>query len=405
MKVVLSLFFSILTLTLSAGNRIYSERFKSLTAIVGDDWMNRPTMILGSEDQLNIDFDELSHNYHRLVYHIDHCEADWKVSDAIFESDWLVGFNDNPIEDYANSINTTVLYTHYSLTIPNDRCQLKMSGNYRLTIYDEDNDNEKVMDVEFYVVEPVMSISLQASTHTDIDHNDSHQQISMSLRYNGLNVTNIEEEIRTVFMQNWREDFARHNIKPNYINGNGLAWDHNRELIFDAGNEYHKYEILDVSHTTMGLDRISWDGEYYQVYPFPNTVQKNYLTDVDADGAFLIRNSDYFENDVTCDYVWVNYVLLSPYHGDVYVNGHWTTDAQRQTYRMNYDATRQQYSLSLLQKQGYYNYQYILANGKIAPSEGNFFQTENCYQVLVYYKGAGERTWRLVGYQGIKLQN
>ena len=35
------------------------------------------------------------------------------------------------------------------------------------------------------------------------------------------------------------------------------------------------------------------------------------------------------------------------------------------------------------------------------PSEGNFFQTENRYQAMVYYKGTGERTWRLVGYQQV----
>ncbi len=384
-----------------AGNRIYSDRFKSLTAMVDDDWMNRPVMTLGSSDQLHIDFDELSHSFHRLTYHLDHCEANWEVSEGIFESDWLTGFNNNQIEDYANSINTTVLYTHYSLTIPNDRCRLKMSGNYRLTVYDEDNDNEKVLEVEFFVVEPIVSMSMQCTTNTDIDHNVSHQQISLTANYNGLTVNNLEEEIYTVVMQNWREDTARKNVRPNFINTKGLSWDHNRQYIFDAGNEYHKYEILDVSHTTMGLDRISWDGEDYQVYPFATTIRKNYLTDVDADGAFLIRNSDNSEVDYTCEYAWVNYTLVAPYYGDVYIQGHWTTDADRDTYRMDYDEAQQQYHISLLQKQGYYSYQYLMANGTIPPSEGSFFQTENRYQALFYYRGTGDRTWRLVGYQGL----
>ena len=110
------------TLTGWAGNRIFTENVRSLTSIVNGDWMNRPVMELGSGDRLRIGFDELSHDYHRFVYHLEHCEADWTVSDGLFESDWLVGFNDNPIENYQNSINTTVMYTHYWLTIPNDRC-------------------------------------------------------------------------------------------------------------------------------------------------------------------------------------------------------------------------------------------------------------------------------------------
>ena len=391
-------------LTMMAGNRIYSERFKALTSIVNGDWLNRPVMILGSADKLRIDFDELSHDYHRLTYHIDHCEADWSVSEGVFESDWLSGFNNNQIEDYQNSINTTVQYTHYHLTIPNDRCRLTMSGNYRLTIMDEDADNEKVLEVEFYVVEPLMEIGLQATTNTDIDHNVSHQQLAMTLSYNNVRVNNTDEEIHTVVMQNWREDTMRKDVRPNFVNNKGLAWEHNKGLIFDAGNEYHKFEVLDVSHPTMGIERITWDGHRYQAYPYPSTIRKNYLTDIDADGAFVIRNSDVTEINYTCDYVWVNYELQSPWQGDVYIQGHWTTDAQREHYQMFYDETGKCYRATIMQKQGYYSYQYVLQNGGIPPSEGNFFQTENCYQALVYYKGLGARTWRLVGYRGIVLR-
>ena len=392
------------TLTGWAGNRIFTENVRSLTSVVNGDWMNRPVMELGSGDRLRIGFDELSHDYHRFVYHLEHCEADWTVSDDLFESDWLVGFNDNPIEDYQNSINTTVMYTHYRLTIPNERCRLKMSGNYRLTVVDEDNDDEKVLEVEFYVVEPLMSVGLNVTTNTDVDHNDSHQQLSMTVKYNTLRVLNVDEEIRTVVMQNWREDLARHDVRPNFISAQGLTWEHNKALIFDAGNEFHKFEILDVSHTTMGLDRIGWNGKNYEAWPFAATVRRNYLTDVSAEGAFVIRNSDNREVDYTCDYVWVNYELISPWQGDIYISGHWTTDSQREHYRMDYDAEAGKYRARLIQKQGYYSYQFVNEDGSNPPSEGNFFQTENLYQAFIYYKGTGARTWRLVGYRALDFR-
>ena len=392
------------TLTGWAGNRIFTENVRSLTSIVNGDWMNRPVMELGSGDQLRIGFDELSHDYHRFVYHLEHCEADWTVSDELFESDWLVGFNDNPIEDYQNSINTTVMYTHYWLTIPNDRCRLKMSGNYRLTVIDEDENNEKVLEVEFYVVEPLMSVGLNVTSNTDVDHNDRHQQLSMTVNYNSVRVLNMDEEIRTVVMQNWREDQARHDVRPNFISGQGLTWEHNKALIFDAGNEFHKYEILDVSHTTMGLDRIAWNGQNYEAWPFAATVRKHYLTDVSAEGAFVIRNSDNREVDYTCDYVWVNYELVSPWQGDIYISGHWTTDSQREHYRMDYDAAARKYTARLMQKQGYYSYQFVSEDGGNPPSEGSFFQTQNRYQAFIYYKGTGARTWRLVGYRALDFR-
>ena len=399
------LYLTLLLLTvlpLQAANRIFAPHIKSLTSIVNGDWLNRPVMELGSADQLTIGFDELSHSYHRFVYRLEHCEADWTPSEELFESDWLEGFNGNPIEDYQNSINTTVLYTHYQLTIPNDQCRLKMSGNYRLTVIDEDNADEEVLAVEFYVVEPF--IGLAATTNTDVDHNDSHQQLSMSVKYNTLQVNNLDEQIRTVVMQNWSESSARCNVRPSFVTANGLTWEHHRDLIFDAGNEYHKFEILDVSHTTMGLDCITWDGHYYQAYPFTAIVRYNYLTDVDADGAFCIRNSNNTEVDYTCDYVWVNYTLQAPYQGELWLDGHWATDADSDHYRLTYDGNHGIYQGRLLQKQGYYSYRFVTEDGRWAPPEGNFYQTENRYQALIYYKGIGERTWRLVGYRGIDLR-
>ena len=128
-RLSLTVLLLLVTIMVWSDNRIFSPRVKTLTSIVGNDWMNRPVMTLGSDDVLNIGFDEFSHNYHRLTCHIDHCEADWSTSEEIFESDWLQGFNDWQIGDYQNSINTTVLFTHYQLTIPNEYCQLKMSGN------------------------------------------------------------------------------------------------------------------------------------------------------------------------------------------------------------------------------------------------------------------------------------
>lgn len=384
-----------------AGNKIYSPIVKTLTTIVNDDWQNRPVMELGSDDVLTIGFDELSHDAHRYICHLTRCEADWTEATDVFESDWLEGFNDYPLEDYQNSLNTTVNYTHYEFQIPNERCKIRMSGNYRLSIYDEDNGNEKVLDAEFYVVESLMNIGLSMTTNTDVDINKGHQQIGMTLEYKDVKVVRPDDEIYTIVMQNWNEQTARINPRPQYVYQQGMRWEHQRDLIFEAGNEYHKFEVLDVSHPTMGIDRIMWDGERYQVYPFTTTIRRNYLTDESANGAFLIRNSDRSESAYTCDYVWVNYTLEVSYCGDIYLQGQWTNNAERTAYQMQYDATAQCYRAQVMQKQGYYSYHYVERDGRTAPTEGNFYQTRNKYQALVYYKGLGDRTWRLVGYRGL----
>ena len=402
MKKTFAILLLLLPMTLSAENRIYDPQVKSLQAVVNQDWLSPAVMRLCGNDHLHVSFDELSHDYHRYIYRLEHCEADWTSSEELFDTDWLEGFNDNVSEDYEQSINTTVAYTHYRLTIPNDKCRLKMSGNYRLHVIDEDQ-GEEVLMVEFMITEQAIVVSTAISTNTDIDTNLCHQQVSFGLNYGSLSVTDPQEQLQTVVMQNSREDNWRWNVRPSAVSQNGLEWKHRKELIYDGGNEYRKFEVLDPSHPTMGIDRISWDGEYFQAFPFISEPRPNYLYDEDADGSFYFRNSDNRENDITSDYVWVNYRLKSPYmtEGSVVIDGRWTTEAP-ETYVMEYDEANKLYTASILQKLGYYSYQYLWVtdDGMTHPlfSEGNFYQTENRYQVLVYYKGVGERTWRLVAF-------
>ena len=390
-------------LSLIAGHRILHPQIKSLQAVVNQDFMSPAVLRLGTDDILHIAFDELSHDYHRYTYTLERCEADWTPAQGIFESDWLEGFNAIVIDDHEPSINTIVPYTHYQLQIPNDQCRLKMSGNYRLYIID-DEQQEQLACVEFMVTEQKMSLFMEATTNTDIDLNTSHQQLDITLNYGNLVVTNPQEQIRMVVRQNDRDDNCRRDIPPTFINNNGLRWQHCRPLIFEAGNEYRKYEVLDPSHPTMGIDYIRWDGDQYQVFPFISEPRPHYIYDEDSDGAFYIRNSDNVENDIASEYVWVNYRLKTPVlpSGRIMIQGHWTTEAP-ETYEMTYDTTTQLYTTSILQKQGYYSYQYLWLDNdghqQFLPSEGSFYQTENRYQTYIYYKGTEDRTWRLVSYR------
>ena len=402
-----------LPMTALASHHILSPSVKSLQVIVNDDWTALPVLQLGSRDVLTIGFDELSHNYHRYVYRLEPCNPDWTPCDDIFESDWLVGFNSQPIEDYENSLNTNVLYTHYQFQIPNEQTSLKLSGNYRLYIEDEDEGNEAVAIVEFRVVEPVVNVGIGVSTNTDIDFKSSHQQVSMTVNYNSLRVTNPEEQIQTFVMQNGREDNMKVNVRPNYVNQRGLQWEHNRQLIFEAGNEYHKFEALDPTHITMGLGYVTWDQDEHRYHAFPYFCEprRNYLYDEDANGAFLLRNSDDYEAERLSEYIYIHYKVkdVPQYdHARVFIEGRWTSEAP-DTYTMTYDEEDRSYNAVILQKLGYYNYQILMQDldgtTHRLPEEGSFYQTENKYQAFVYYKGTGARTWRLVGYQEIKFRD
>lgn len=397
--------------TLTAGaqrNEIKSDRIATLQVVAGDDWLSPPVITLGGEDAITISFDDMTHEYHRYAYRIEHCEADWTTSDALFTSDYCEGFNDgNTIEDVKNSTNTNILYTHYRLKIPNERCNIKMSGNYRVTIYD-DNTSEEVATACFMVVDQRVGLQLEATTNTDIDTNGAHQQIEMKINYAGLKVNNPRQEIKTVVMQNGRWDNAVIHAEPQYIMADGLQWTHNKQLIFNGGNEYRKFETLDVSHATMGLESVKWDGKDYHAYVWTDEPRNSYVYDEDANGAFYVRNSDNIENDYISEYVYVHFALKTPpTDNDIYINGVWTNDQFLPKYRMIYNPQNGLYENVLLLKQGYYSYNYLVKNGdgSFSPlqSEGNFCYTENKYQCMVYYKAAGDRTDTLVGYRQIRI--
>jgi len=182
-----------------------------------------------------------------------------------------------------------------------------------------------------------------------------------------------------------------------------MIWDHNRDLIFPAGNEYHKFETLDPTHTTMGLQRVGWDGKQYHAWIFTDEPRPHYLYDEDADGAFCIRNSDNVNIDTECEYIQTHFTLKAPrQNGTVYLNGAWTNDRFDKRVEMTWNENDGLYEAVVPLKQGYYNYQYLLMHqdGTLSPlpSDGSFYQTENSYQLLVYFRGQGERTDRLVGY-------
>ena len=131
-------------------NKVYHPMIHTLQTIVNDDWLHDDVITLGTDDWVTISFDHFTHDYHRFIYKIVHCNADWTPSD-LFEVDYMDGFNNQPIEDYENSLNTTMLYTHYRLDLPNDDIQFKVSGNYRVEIYLEDESGEEGNNSQFTI--------------------------------------------------------------------------------------------------------------------------------------------------------------------------------------------------------------------------------------------------------------
>jgi len=390
-------------------NLIYdTENFHSLQLVVNDNELLAPVVELGKRWSIRIGFDEMSHDYRRFRYHIDHCEADWSVSEEIFESDFLNGLNDQIIEDYEKSFNTTQIYTHYCLALPNEDIHLLLSGNYRVTIYDEeDEDEEPLLSSEFCVVDTKVNLSATVDSNTDIDFQQQHQQLSINLGYGSLRVTDPQRELKVFVTQNRRQDLIVQ-VQPNMQNNAGLQFNHQRDLIFPGGNECHKFELLDVEHVNMGVDNIRWIDPYYHVTLYSEFPTRHYSLENDQNGAFVMRTRDNEDNEITSEYAFVHFRLKTPPlpGGSVYVHGNWANDWPSDEYKMKYNEEEEEYQVSVLLKQGYYDYRFLQVENGVGISkntDGNFFQTLNEYQILVYYKELGGRYDKLVG--ALRIEN
>ena len=71
---------------------------------------------------------------------------------------------------------------------------------------------------------------------------------------------------------------------------------------------------------------------------------------------------------------------------------------------MEYNDKYECYEASILLKQGYYDYQYITADGATLDTMRDFWQTENEYQTFIYYKESGSRYDRIVGYTRVNTR-
>lgn len=381
--------------------RSLSPSVRSLSVVLNGDSDLPPVLRLNSDDELQFAFDEMSHNYNRYTCRIQHCDAGWQPSE-LFEIDYLDGFNDMPVEEWENSVNTTFLYTTYSFTLPNENVNLKLAGNYKVTVVDDDE--TPVAEYLFAVLDERVALSATVSGDTDIDHNKTHQQLSFAVHHPSYNISNPANEIKTVVYQNRRTDNCVAGILPTHITGNSLQYVYNGKLIFDAGNEYRRFEITDTSAPGMGVERVSYSAPYYHAELYTDAPRKTHLTTLDENGRYYINTLDGYGSSVEADYLFVHFSLAAPQRagGDYYLLGDFCGNTFDDSNRLFYDAASGTYRATKLLKMGLYNYAYVwLPTGssvaQTAAAEGDFYNTSNEYLIFIYHKEFGSRYDKLIG--------
>ncbi len=356
-------------------------------------------------DAFQLQFDDLFGNDASYFYEIIHCDYNWNPSD-LQKRDYLQGFDNQRIQESTSSFNCLQIYTHYRLNLPNSNTQLKISGNYILKILNEDK--EVVFSRKFIVYEDLVTVPIQVKRARNVTNLDSKHNLEFTIKSNVINFQNPLKNIKTVLLQNGKFQTAISNIPPQYTMGNDLVYKYDTPTQFWAGNEFLYFDNKEIRVASNNISQIDSQKDIYSSYLFTNEARanSNYYNWPDVNGNFVVRRLFAENSEIEADYSWIYFSLSAPLFrssdGAIYVTGMFNNYALTPENKMEYNAKKGIYEKAILIKQGFTNFEYsaVKPNGTIDLEnaiDGNFYQTENEYTVLVYYRENTDRYDHVIG--------
>ncbi|WP_372801302.1 DUF5103 domain-containing protein [Lutibacter sp.] len=373
------------------------------TIILKPVGVNAFAPIIRLDEKIKLSFDDLNADEHDYSYKIEHCNEFWESSNlTAFE--FINGYAEYRIRDYENSFNTLQPYTNYSVIFPNEHTSFKISGNYIISILDEDN--KVVFNRKFVVYEPKVTVAVAVYRSRDISTIQSKQSVEFIINNPNFRINNPSAEVVPVIIQNNNWQTAIAGLKPQFYRGTQLLYKYNKETSFFGGNEFLYFDSKAIRSTTLNISNVEQGEELYHTYLYTNDerIDLPYTLFPDINGNFIIRTLNGENPQTDADYTWVHFSLksLENLEGkEIYIQGNYNNWKLLEENKLQYNMNSGLYEATLLLKQGFYNYQYVTKSndGSIRNHDidGSFYQTENDYTVLVYYKKFGSRYTRVIG--------
>jgi hypothetical protein len=386
-------------------DKIYTVKVRSTT------WeFSFPVIELGSEQHLELIFDNLTTEPHTFGYTMVHCDANWNETD-LQKQEYLSGMGEGTIRESDPSYNTTYDYMHYRLEFPEDDCMPVLSGNYAIVVYEADDPDKVVLTHRFYVVEKAAQLTGRVQQVPSGEFRETSQQVAFSLDYSGLPVQDPLRDLSVVIRQNGRDDNSMRNLKPSSVANGKIEFDGPDEGIFNAGNEFRTLDLKSMKYQTENIAAIDFQNPNYHVFLKPDKSRDGspYFSKSDLNGQYFINQEKARNKHIEADYIFVHFTLAEPYPlpEDVYVTGELTNWAASPSGKMKYNADKAYYECTLLLKQGLYDYAYCSMDKKTGQTnlevfEGSYYETGNDYEIYVYLHDSRSQYDRLVGYLPLK---
>jgi len=361
----------------------------------------KPSAIIELGKPIFLSFDDLQADEKEYQYRIKRFDENWQPT-QLNESEYIDGFASDIITDIIQSTGTLQSYTHYSLQIPNDNTSILLTGNYIIEIL---NDNDEVVfSKAFIVYRQDINVGMQVKWPTDVNLRNSMQFIDFSIYKNGYTILNESESLTIKIFQNNDLSYSLNFHQPTFYQGDQWIYHYPNEALFEGINEFRRFETKDLRGYNYGV-KYQELNDLYDFYPYTASFRDQYSYYKDIDGAYIL-NSTQAPDDINteADYVNVHFSFDGTLNPDekIYVIGRFNDFNPTDDYQLKYQEKSGKYEVSVLLKQGYYDYMFVTKNKQnqidIAAIEGSFAQTENDYNILVYYRAPGSRFTKVIGY-------
>jgi hypothetical protein len=393
-------------LTAQLNNQILDPDICSVQLTLAGSPLSMPIVNLNTPNNaLVLQFDHMGDQLKDYKYTLIHCDSDWQRSD-LSDNEYMSGFTDDRITQIQPSFNTLAQYTHYTLGLPNQNIRWTRSGNYILQMFDTDDDR-LVLQRRFMVVEPLWRIDAEFVRSSKVDKQDTHHEIDFTVIPKGVRVSMPQNDVKAFVLQNGRWDNALGPLKPFITRGDNLVFDYQDQIIFPAGKEFRFFDIRSFDYRGEFVRSIVEMPTYFEVtlQPDESRYDRPVIFRPDADGRFVIDNTNANQTLLQCDYAAVLFSIKQNQElddADVYVFGELTDWQLKPEFKMKYDEQSRVYWCEAWLKQGHYNYQYLVVDTRTSQPdpdgfEGNWFATGNQYTILVYFRPFGARFDRLMG--------
>lgn len=390
--------------------KIYSPRIQSAQLHVFGNQIAYPILKLNGTERLELHFDDLDANVKNYSYTFLLCNADWTPA-MLSQFDYIRGFSQQRINTYRVSTLAYTRYTHYQAVLPDRNCMPSRSGNYILKVFLDGDTSKLAFTKRLLVYEDKAIIAAQIQQPFNARYFKSHQKIQFKVNTKNLQVVNALQQINVALLQNDRWDNAVRNIRPTFMTNNQLEYNTEEDAVFPAGKEWR---WLDLRSFRLQSDRVksaNYTTKSTEIFVKPDlsrrSQQFNFYRDIN--GRYYLEPSESVNPYWQADYATVRFTYVPagniPFPDkDVYLLGQLTNYGASDSALMRFNAEKGVYETSLFLKQGYYDYSYgtIDRNAKnkvisVEETEGNYWESENEYTILVYYRPLGGRADELVG--------